>query len=252
MYFTDWGAGEQTLGWRCSWCIWRINRFVGCTGRCCRYFELVTRSGWWCFALSGLIQVAFMMRCTCIFVRIQTPEILMAAELHHIIRRNFSETIPIEVFLTVSLVTFQSHSFRLHSESFQYNSCQVKHSCTLLYHLLFVRAAHNNCFFLLGKDLSGQGKPVECQHIECWTMVDETKSAPWAVAGRHGFLCLHKETGHINNGGPFQVCLQYFTLPSWNYVSFPNIYILQSFFLVFSELQNARSDLSVIKTKDSL
>ena len=95
-YFSNCGTREEIRrGWCCSWSVWRIRNQgtgVGFTGRCCRYCKLVgCRRAGGGFHVLGAAQHEWhfsLMKQGCRFVRIQTLEILMAAELSHIISRN--------------------------------------------------------------------------------------------------------------------------------------------------------------------
>ena len=95
-YFSNCGTREEIRrGWCCPWSVWRIrNRRtgVGFTGRCCRYCKFVG-----CRCAAGKFHVLraaqhewhfSLVKQGCRFVWIQTLEILMAAELSHIISRN--------------------------------------------------------------------------------------------------------------------------------------------------------------------
>ena len=84
----------EVLSWCCTWSIWRVNWSTGfgCTYRCCRYCKLVVCSG-----AGGMLRVFWaaqyewhvaLVRWRCRFVRIQTFDIHMAAELSHIIGRD--------------------------------------------------------------------------------------------------------------------------------------------------------------------
>ena len=89
--FANEGAGEQTL---CRWSIWGINRssWRGCTCSCCGYCKLVACRGAGCL-LHVLWAALYMWYLPLVkyrgrFVRIQTLQFFMAAELRYIISSN--------------------------------------------------------------------------------------------------------------------------------------------------------------------
>ena len=89
--FANEGAGEQTL---CRWSIWRINRssWRGCTCSCCGYCKLVACQEAGCL-LHVLWAALYMWHLPLVkyrrrFVRIQTLQFFMAAELRYIISSN--------------------------------------------------------------------------------------------------------------------------------------------------------------------
>ena len=95
-YFSNCGTREEIQrGWCCSRSVWRIRNQrigVGFTVRRCGYCKLVScrRVGVGFYVL-GAAQHEWhfaLVKQGCRFVRIQTLEILMAAELSHIISRN--------------------------------------------------------------------------------------------------------------------------------------------------------------------